>query len=689
MDCVLDTDGGFLKAHRVILAACSPYLKKLLVEYITNYTIPLKEIKYSDMKYLLDFMYYGEVNVPVGDLSSFMKTAKCFQIASLTRLYSNLTDNATCNNSCELPLDNLHPSAFNSDCERGHCTEHGTDGLSEQQDGMSANYEDTEFQSDCGVVSKAIDVEKQPFEVRNNSESQAWILEPTIKKDIVDKDGETSDDHLNPISFVAVSPFSEKVDEHGDTSFMCSDTQLKNPLEEYSNDCELTEERVVKRESNLESELTVQIGYEEEMKVTELHFPNMDMSISQTQKSYPCSDNIPCDGDVKISCDQWDSFVGRSTDLEVNFEAVCDISRHYIKEEKLFGGMTSGNALQIKNEPLIVMEQREKQGPDDSHNVDVCEEVTNVITSTNSSGMEVMEENISSERINPLQVQESNENLVMDETPGSGFMGISTYRYGNGLAPKVQTESTKRMNDSFINCKKSFSQISPNVLVRSQSGEKPFQCEICKNSFTQKHDLEDHMKNHTGEILFPCEICECSFTRKCYLQAHMRSHSEKIPFQCEICKLSFKLKHHLEEHMIIHTGKKQFFCEICKSSYSGITVLNRHMKEIHAKEKFQCEMCESSFTQKRSLDYHMSLHNGKKQFSQYKFPFKSKLKKHMQTHTGEKQFYCEICKSSFSQKSSLNSHMLLHTGKKQFHCEICKDSFIYKSNLMAHMRKHQ
>ena len=45
-------------------------------------------------------------------------------------------------------------------------------------------------------------------------------------------------------------------------------------------------------------------------------------------------------------------------------------------------------------------------------------------------------------------------------------------------------------------------------------GDKPFTCEICGRSFSQKNHLKRHHMIHTGERPFPCEVCGRSFYRK-------------------------------------------------------------------------------------------------------------------------------------------------------------------------------
>ena len=73
-----------VEAHRVILAACSPFFKKVLRKVQHSHPlIYMKGIKISELEAVLSFVYRGEVNVAEADLKNFLAVDEELEVKGL------------------------------------------------------------------------------------------------------------------------------------------------------------------------------------------------------------------------------------------------------------------------------------------------------------------------------------------------------------------------------------------------------------------------------------------------------------------------------------------------------------------------------------------------------------------------------------------------------------------------------
>ncbi|XP_077497355.1 uncharacterized protein LOC144107973 isoform X1 [Amblyomma americanum] len=81
VDVTLACDGQTLKAHKMILSACSPFFQAIFAENPCKHPIViLKDMRYMDLKAIVEFMYRGEVDVSQDDLTALLKTAETLKV---------------------------------------------------------------------------------------------------------------------------------------------------------------------------------------------------------------------------------------------------------------------------------------------------------------------------------------------------------------------------------------------------------------------------------------------------------------------------------------------------------------------------------------------------------------------------------------------------------------------------------
>ncbi|XP_052562122.1 broad-complex core protein isoforms 1/2/3/4/5 isoform X3 [Culex pipiens pallens] len=116
VDVTLACDGRSLKAHRVVLSACSPYFRELLKSTPCKHpVIVLQDVAFTDLHALVEFIYHGEVNVHQRSLSSFLKTAEVLRVSGLTQQQADETHNlaqvqTSTGSGNRTPVGHHHPS---------------------------------------------------------------------------------------------------------------------------------------------------------------------------------------------------------------------------------------------------------------------------------------------------------------------------------------------------------------------------------------------------------------------------------------------------------------------------------------------------------------------------------------------------------------------------------------------------
>ena len=85
VDVTLSTEGKSLRCHKVVLSACSSYFKSILsdTDHTQHPIVILKDVTWLELRFIVDYMYKGEINVSQEELPSILKIAESLEVHGL------------------------------------------------------------------------------------------------------------------------------------------------------------------------------------------------------------------------------------------------------------------------------------------------------------------------------------------------------------------------------------------------------------------------------------------------------------------------------------------------------------------------------------------------------------------------------------------------------------------------------
>eukprot|EP00064_Thunnus_orientalis_P020686 superscaffoldBa00005828_g20831 len=273
-----------------------------------------------------------------------------------------------------------------------------------------------------------------------------------------------------------------------------------------------------------------------------------------------------------------------------------------------------------------------------------------------------------------------------------------TYKDSNTLRTHKLIHTGKRQFKSSHDEKQNGTN-GPNSSCQHAGNDKPYTCDECGRTYSQKITLDRHQRMHTGQKLHHCKQCGKSFPLISSLKLHEVAHSGVKAHHCDQCGSSYTTAGSLRRHQLVHTGEKPYQCRNVKAkmdrdlaSLRRVTKLSQHQEtKINPTAKqngtngpsndkpYTCDECGRTYSQKITLDRHQRMHTGQKlhhcKQCGKSFPLASKLKLHEVVHSGVKAHHCDQCGSSYTTAGSLRRHQLVHTGEKPYQCRHCKKTF--------------
>lgn len=134
-------------------------------------------------------------------------------------------------------------------------------------------------------------------------------------------------------------------------------------------------------------------------------------------------------------------------------------------------------------------------------------------------------------------------------------------------------------------------------------------CKFCGKKLNTSQSLGNHERIHTGEMPYSCPICHQSFRTYVTKWTHVQRH-QKGTFVCDRCGKCFSYKRNLRVHIMTHlpVEARKYQCNICGKKFVRNSTLTIH-KRIHSGVRpYECDVCSFSFKQKGDMKRHRMRH---------------------------------------------------------------------------------
>ncbi|KZT06855.1 uncharacterized protein LAESUDRAFT_743186 [Laetiporus sulphureus 93-53] len=217
---------------------------------------------------------------------------------------------------------------------------------------------------------------------------------------------------------------------------------------------------------------------------------------------------------------------------------------------------------------------------------------------------------------------------------------------------------------------------------------KSYQCthEGCGKAYSKPSRLAEHERSHTGDRPFICHVCKNTYLRDSHLQAHARTHQPDSakPLVCDEpgCEKRFWTSQHLRVHQQLHKGEKPFKCTepTCQASFGKHHQLREHVCTNHALQgtkPYRCEHpeCTKSFLTNQKLRAHAKTHTEKRYTCVHEsclpapgsaptyFQTWSTLQHHMRASHPPTCPYPSCNGKAFAAQKGLRAHLKLHSER--------------------------
>lgn len=511
------SEGASIRAHKVVLSACSSYFQTLFLDHPSRHPIViLKDVRFSELRTLVEFMYKGEVNVQYCQLSALLKTAESLKVKGL----AEMTNQSTALREPEREPDCLRPPSLSS------ASRPPSDSLEATTTATTPKRLETDR---CTPSPTRLQLSPTPLALYHRKINRDYSEPPeTINNEHT---GSNNDDRR-----------SQSPDED---DAMSNDVGINMTI--HSNSTNSIPPPALPTSSVLTNPVNSTVSVTPEIRpasrgtnaggITTVTSCATILAPSSSGLSSPSISSEPVAGpsglgpvqSVPLSLKKeidWD----RSDDKSIG-ECSSDYTRHHNDPEA--------------TDPHGIGPPLDQGGP-----IFPC-----MYCGASFPHQSKLTRHILSHSLETLKYRESTHYLHLSnfphdipppqhfgqrtvppidslEPPDGSPMDIEFAAAAAAAAAASNSISTNSSDQgSVVLCKfcgKSFPDVSSLIThLPVHTGDRPFKCEFCGKAFKLRHHMKDHCRVHTGERPFRCGMCGKTFSRSTILKAHEKTHYPK------------------------------------------------------------------------------------------------------------------------------------------------------------------
>ncbi|XP_001948243.2 zinc finger and BTB domain-containing protein 18 isoform X1 [Acyrthosiphon pisum] len=591
-------EGRLIRAHKVVLSACSAYFKALFLDHPTRHPIVvLKDVQFSELRDLVEFMYRGEVNVDHRQLTTLLKTAESLKVKGLADMARPSDgDDDTVGDRVELvPADRddepMEPEDLRplSRCRTPVPAESRTPSPppTESDDNLSMQSEPSDMTTVCRhddqpspsgsglppvqqvplFLKKEADCDKTDDRSIQGESSSEFRSIPDPEVCLVEGVFNTLAAYRSQVSvlqqgFSAFSRFSTLPPVYNTETSV----SLYSVLQQQGliGPCVSSSDEVASR-------CLIRCA------ICLAGFPStwlLEQHTALQHTGQPVRGHGGDGGDEKpFQCDQCgQSYRYRSAYLkhrEQNHRArlpadklfTCDICGMQFRYLKSFKKHRLNHALERlqRDVPAAVTaahsdDSRDvpatptaaKSSASDSQ-VTSTNEVVSAVTSAQpaAAGQQKAAGDVAATSPSSLfNMLRSNAQRTAAAAAVTRSTPVAAVTAASATAAVTTAATTNNNNNG--------SGINNNNNNNNNRDAKSFACPFCGKCVRSKENLKLHVRKHTGERPFACLFCGRAFGGKSDLTRHLRIHTGERPYHCEMCGKCFARADYLSKHLTTH-----------------------------------------------------------------------------------------------------------------------------------------